>query len=361
MFNPLFLDAMQVTLDLGYKYIWIDSLCIIQDAPDSGDWARECPSPDLREDWELCAGNAPGNGLQGGMLTVVRERLGNPGTPILPLSMFRTNSFRDAIPSSGCSAQDDRQKLLHNWYRYAVGNYSTTKLTYPQDKLPAISGLAAIYGRLLGTRYLAGHWEQHLLQSLSWTQNTNKTVPKAVGVAPSWSWASTNSPVTFRDLDEKVMPVSTIIHASAQRATSDPWGAVTTCRLRIRGPLQNLDRLRRSLAACPPGLNQWWADTNIPGLDDVSMVSKAIIYDQDADRHNIFLLPLFVNCFMSVRCLILKKVSRVDAKSFVRIGLYHMLDFRRPGDQMAGKVKYLGPNEVHEVFRGFETEEVEII
>ncbi|KAK8102399.1 hypothetical protein PG984_015545 [Apiospora sp. TS-2023a] len=35
---------MRVTLDLGYKYIWIDSLCILQDEEDAVDWTRECPS-----------------------------------------------------------------------------------------------------------------------------------------------------------------------------------------------------------------------------------------------------------------------------------------------------------------------------
>ncbi|EGZ70963.1 hypothetical protein NEUTE2DRAFT_33623, partial [Neurospora tetrasperma FGSC 2509] len=34
-----FLDAMQITQQLGYRYIWIDSLCIMQDSPE--DWNRE--------------------------------------------------------------------------------------------------------------------------------------------------------------------------------------------------------------------------------------------------------------------------------------------------------------------------------
>ncbi|GKT62728.1 heterokaryon incompatibility protein [Colletotrichum tofieldiae] len=34
---------MQVTVDLGYEYVWIDSLCIIQDSPGWADWVRECP------------------------------------------------------------------------------------------------------------------------------------------------------------------------------------------------------------------------------------------------------------------------------------------------------------------------------
>ncbi|KAI0906303.1 hypothetical protein F4823DRAFT_88187 [Ustulina deusta] len=32
---------MKVTTDLGYSYIWIDSLCIIQN--DASEWEAECP------------------------------------------------------------------------------------------------------------------------------------------------------------------------------------------------------------------------------------------------------------------------------------------------------------------------------
>jgi hypothetical protein len=36
-----FRDALDVTRKLGVEYIWIDSLCIVQD--DTDDWTRECP------------------------------------------------------------------------------------------------------------------------------------------------------------------------------------------------------------------------------------------------------------------------------------------------------------------------------
>lgn len=41
-FNQTFKDALGLTVELGYNYIWIDSLCIIQGSPAS-DWACECP------------------------------------------------------------------------------------------------------------------------------------------------------------------------------------------------------------------------------------------------------------------------------------------------------------------------------
>ncbi|KAF1810149.1 HET-domain-containing protein [Eremomyces bilateralis CBS 781.70] len=39
--SPIFADAMRITVGLGYKYLWIDSLCIIQQEPGSLDWLKE--------------------------------------------------------------------------------------------------------------------------------------------------------------------------------------------------------------------------------------------------------------------------------------------------------------------------------
>ena len=38
----VFQDAMNITVELGYEYLWIDSLCIIQDSSGSRDWMKEC-------------------------------------------------------------------------------------------------------------------------------------------------------------------------------------------------------------------------------------------------------------------------------------------------------------------------------
>lgn len=42
-FNKTFVEAITMTALLGYQYIWIDSLCIIQDSDFAADWAAECP------------------------------------------------------------------------------------------------------------------------------------------------------------------------------------------------------------------------------------------------------------------------------------------------------------------------------
>jgi Heterokaryon incompatibility protein (HET) len=42
----VFQDAILITYELGYRYIWIDSLCIIQDSEGASDWLRESPTMD---------------------------------------------------------------------------------------------------------------------------------------------------------------------------------------------------------------------------------------------------------------------------------------------------------------------------
>jgi hypothetical protein len=42
-FNQTFREAIAVTALLGYSYIRIDSLCILQGSPGGADWAAECP------------------------------------------------------------------------------------------------------------------------------------------------------------------------------------------------------------------------------------------------------------------------------------------------------------------------------
>jgi hypothetical protein len=42
----VFQDAMLVTIELGFQYIWIDSLCIIQNSKGGVDWFQESPTMD---------------------------------------------------------------------------------------------------------------------------------------------------------------------------------------------------------------------------------------------------------------------------------------------------------------------------
>ncbi|KAK3940000.1 heterokaryon incompatibility protein-domain-containing protein [Diplogelasinospora grovesii] len=69
--SSTFLDAIRVTRDLGVRYLWIDSLCILQDS--KADWEAE--SRDMGKVYEYCLLNiaATGNSDNGGGLFQKRD------------------------------------------------------------------------------------------------------------------------------------------------------------------------------------------------------------------------------------------------------------------------------------------------
>lgn len=81
-----------------------------------------------------------------------------------------------------------------DWYKI-VADYSSRVITYEEDKLPALAGLAIEYGKASGKTYLAGLWKESLLDDLLWRQgkfeySNEEPLTPAKYRAPSWSWAS---------------------------------------------------------------------------------------------------------------------------------------------------------------------------
>lgn len=90
------------------------------------------------------------------------------------------------------------------WWIF-VEYYTTRKLTNPEDRGAAFSGIAKIFGGIMREwgevvgEYCAGIWEDHLPESLLWTcstgENKSYTTTRIKSIAePSWSWYSVNGP-----------------------------------------------------------------------------------------------------------------------------------------------------------------------
>jgi hypothetical protein len=87
--------------------------------------------------------------------------------------------------------------------------YAKRHLTYPCDRLPAISALAAEVATKTRWTYLAGLWKENLFSELHW--HVVKDDSGFIGVdspqmgaemqyvAPSWSWASVGCAADVRD------------------------------------------------------------------------------------------------------------------------------------------------------------------
>jgi hypothetical protein len=85
-----------------------------------------------------------------------------------------------------------------------VETYSSLTLTKWEDKLVAFSGIAKMMNELLADDYLAGLWKRQLPYHLLWSRRQDgglKTEPM-IYIAPSWSWASVQAPVTLHPVTD---------------------------------------------------------------------------------------------------------------------------------------------------------------
>lgn len=256
-----FRDAVIITRNLGFWYLWIDSLCIIQDDPK--DWETEsalmadiygnstvtiaasssengrvgCFFP--RDSPLPIALNYPSKTRSVGYAYVRRplknfeetvdrgplnsrawvfqerllsRRILHYGKDQLHWECQETCLSEDgrkafghdydkasSILSSAVVSQVDKMTLYEDWCEL-VEQYTYRYLTKESDKFPALSGLANRFAGLSGDRYVAGHWESDLMVSLLWHASDIFRRPlnrPSAYRAPSWSWAALDGPISF--------------------------------------------------------------------------------------------------------------------------------------------------------------------
>jgi hypothetical protein len=292
----VFQDAVSLTRQLGIQYLWIDSLCILQDSKE--DWAHEAsmmsdvykygwlniaatgfsdgknglfarrdPSllqsnrielkSDIKANGQTALKSASYNcvdmdiwshGVDEAPLNrrawVVQERLLSPrvlhfgrnqifwecresetcelfprGLPKQPTfnpelkrssplwtsdpARPETDESLSIFPSSLLAGNDLGARLFHFW-TFIVSTYTAGRLTYEDDKVVALSGLAKEIYRLGGheDEFAAGLWKRHFLQQVLWM-----THPHILGRgyskrpskyrAPSWSWISVDGEINM--------------------------------------------------------------------------------------------------------------------------------------------------------------------
>lgn len=90
---------------------------------------------------------------------------------------------------------------LAKWYRMLYA-YSNLCLTYENDRLPALAGIASLFAKKLNDEYIAGLWRKDLVFGLIFKVvgedgAFRSRIPSAT-VGSSWSWYSCNRRVTMR-------------------------------------------------------------------------------------------------------------------------------------------------------------------
>lgn len=134
---------------------------------------------------------------------------------------------------------------LSNWYKL-VNAYVQRKLSFEQDKFPALSALArSVCDRSPEQRYLAGLWASDLHRGLLWTTTSWMPFeqyyqpPDAPYVAPSWSWAC--RPLSILNFvcgvtsGAKFCSEIALVRDDIVTEKENPFGLVTSARLIVRG------------------------------------------------------------------------------------------------------------------------------
>lgn len=254
-----FQDTVQVARALDVRYLWIDSLCIIQEDEDGADWKREsCRMADVYRNSYLTvaaigAGSAhdglfaPQEDLDFGC-TSMRQIHHFPfkanlvGSPHFPL-LYRAWAYQERILAprvlyfgrqelvweclegrrcecawTAYSTHEVHKGACHTvmgsdipiattpqrLWRQMVVQYSPLQLTYPSDKLPALAGLAAWMKGKHKREYLAGLWGDTLVHDMCWY----RTIPEGHQLppppepqrAPTWSWSSVDGPIEYHPM-----------------------------------------------------------------------------------------------------------------------------------------------------------------
>lgn len=293
-----FQDAITASRNLSVRFLWIDSLCIIQE---TDDWERESSFMGHIYANAMCNLSALGATAENGGLFfprnaesirplkleiackdgpyelihqgfwesavddmdlnlrgwVFQERLLAPrilhfGSEQLfwecrelkacesyPEGLpkgIETRSWKRNYTPTGLSHVPSR-KLMMIWHEL-VEQYTRCSLTMDEDKLVAISGIAKIVQRKLKDDYLAGLWRRNLLEDLLWD-----VLPIEVRAqrpdryrAPSWSWASVDGRISYWGSSTGQDRI-TVINAEVSLQSVDFTGQVKAGEIRLRGNL----------------------------------------------------------------------------------------------------------------------------
>jgi hypothetical protein len=253
--SKTFRESLLITSSLGYRYLWIDSLCIIQDSDQ--DWVHEAARMGDIYRHSVCTIAATGAKDGNDGLFFERNALALVGCPLFAgkgVQMYATTnapwpkplterawavqekylssrmlSFGSDMVSWSCrrgeacegphahkiQMQDHSfPKLLDGntdehtadaaWMKI-VSEYSTCKLTYWKDKWPASQGLTAEVEKAQGWTIVHGLRAHQFGQDMLWYASDPEKEREAINCGePSWSWLNIEGRVDWRSAEMKL-------------------------------------------------------------------------------------------------------------------------------------------------------------
>ncbi|KXH41074.1 hypothetical protein CNYM01_04589 [Colletotrichum nymphaeae SA-01] len=138
-------------------------------------------------------------------------------------------------------------KAYDCWSKIVV-TYTSCKITFPSDRMIALSAIAKEMMKVLGDEYIAGMWRRHLESELLWrvpTVSTPSGSPPIVYRAPSWSWAAVDVPVAPGRLYKPDHLLIKVEDVHIEYVTGEMTGLISGGWLRLWGTLKQMKLYRR--------------------------------------------------------------------------------------------------------------------
>ncbi|KAI0865604.1 heterokaryon incompatibility protein-domain-containing protein [Xylaria cubensis] len=227
-----FLEATILTRELGIDYLWIDSLCIVQDDPD--DWFREAQVMGSVYEKAILMMSASGSSDSSGGCFVAERAEDTPAVTIFVktndkqmtrlhirlISEAPAKPWYGPLASRGWTKQElylSRRRVFFmpggmswacrtiamderstktdlqiydylSWPSFLV-EYTRSKLTFVSDRLPAIQGIMTEMKKAQNGRCFFGVWDTDLLVQCLWISLVDTPLNDVLPDIPSWSWA----------------------------------------------------------------------------------------------------------------------------------------------------------------------------
>lgn len=227
------------------------------------------------------------------------------------------------------------QQSSDGLWRRVVQAYSARSLTYRNDRLPALNGIATEFNLVhKHSQYLLGQWTDDLVLGLLWTQSRPFPSPANALTwpqVPSWSWVSLNSSVDWYIYDLTVntqqdpIPLCRIIEPTPLSNSHAMTLIGNLMRLGMPGGNAsaqqyifnngNLTLSNWTFFSWQFYLDQWFFES-LQGEDDKSKTYFML--------ESMFFIPLLYRNYRQVICLVLLPLPDSGRGSFRRAGVVHM-------------------------------------
>ncbi len=231
----------------------------------------------------------------------------------------------------------DSRFYAHQLWPRIVQAYSSALLSYPGDKLVALSGIAKKMIDVIQDDYVAGMWSRYLASQLLWhvdgcrqINNEPSRRPQEYR-APSFSWASVDGVISTSTITDKGILIEAD-EVKLEHVTEDSTGLVKAGSLRLRGTLKRLNFARQPVA------HMFWVMV-VNGINVVEVRAREgeeytslghVIHfdvapgnlDENKDARSLYCMPARAPCegWRFLECLILESVDESLA-AFRRIGV----------------------------------------